>query len=61
MYIPDPIERMESRIESQTDLVDSDGNYPCCYCGKKTPVENLITISPRPDASGMCLDCANEE
>ena len=61
MYIPDPIERMEARIESQIDLVDADGNYPCCYCGKRVPVGELIAISTSPDAPGMCFDCADAE
>jgi len=61
MRIPDPIECMESQIERQIDLVDSNGNYPCYYCGKKTPVEDLIAISPSPYAPGMCLDCADAQ
>lgn len=61
MYIPDPVEMMESRIESQIDLIDADGNYPCPCCGKKVPVEDLVPFSSNPDATGMCLDCACPE
>ena len=61
MHIPDPIECMESQIERQIDLADSNGNYPCCYCRKKTPVEDLIAISPSPSAPGICPDCADAQ
>jgi len=59
MYIPDPVEQMNARIERQINLVDADGNYPCYYCGAKVPVDDLITLSPDPDAPGMCIDCAD--
>ncbi len=54
MEIPDPIERMESRMERQMDLVDSNGTYPCCVCGRRYPCEDMHTISVDPSSPLIC-------
>ena len=59
--LPDTAEIIEDLIENQIDLIDEDGNYPCYYCGKKTPFEYIVAISPSPYAPGMCLDCADAQ
>lgn len=57
--IPDPIELMESRIESEIDKV-VDGKYPCANgCGVTFPVEEGICVSPMGDGPLVCsFTCA---
>ena len=56
-YIPDPIERLTSSIESQIDLVDENNTYPCYYCGKRFDIDTMTTISPDPDSPLCCRYC----
>jgi len=54
MYIPDPIEQMEARIERNID------NYVegcCMMCGKNVGEENLILPTPDPSSPAVCFDC----
>lgn len=53
-YIPDPIERMEDRIESMCSLIDENDTYPCCICGRRFKIETMDPISARPDSDLMC-------
>ena len=54
MYIPDPVELMENRMEAQIDLIDKDGTYPCVVCGRRYPYEDMHPISVDPSASLEC-------
>lgn len=60
MNIPDPIEIMDSMMEEQIGLIDGDGNYPCCNCGKKEKAEDMFTISAHPCAPLCCSECVEE-
>ena len=54
MRIPDPIERMNSRIESLIDkYVDE---YTCMECGTKVDYE-CICVSPIGDGPIVCVEC----
>ena len=58
MYIPDPIELMESRIERLADeFVDE---YTCMGCGKKVDYA-LYCMSPVGDGPALCAECAGIE
>ena len=60
-YIPDPVEILERRIELQIDLVDKNGTYPCCKCGRRFPVDEMYLTSIDPSSSLECgLDDCNE-
>ncbi len=55
MYIPDPIELMESRIERLVDeYIDE---YTCMGCKKKVDYA-LICLSPIGDGPELCAECA---
>ena len=54
IYLPDPVEIMESQIERQIDLVDSDGNYPCVICGRKFKIETMSPADNSPSAPAEC-------
>ena len=54
VYIPDPIELMERRMDAQMDLIDKDGTYPCCICGRRYLVEEMHSISVDPSSSLEC-------
>ena len=57
--IPDPIELMESRIDQQIALVDSDWTYPCAECGVRYSLDNhpWTCMSPMGDGPLVCSDC----
>lgn len=64
MYIPDPIERMESRIEDMADDVFGGlpiGQARCPGCKKVMSDNDLITVSPAPDSPVCCYDCLSPE
>lgn len=62
MYIPDPIELMQVRVESlcerweraQQDVPE--GSYRCPYCCEIFDYEP-ISVSAAPDAAVCCYDC----
>ena len=58
-YIPDPIEILERQLDAQYDLVDKNGTYPCCVCGRRFPIEEMHSISAHPASSLECglKDC----
>ena len=65
MTIPDPVERMESRIENNIDRWDAmqkdDGfRYNCMCCGRGIDYEP-ISVSPRPDAAAVCYECLSPD
>lgn len=54
MYIPDPIELMEARMDRLEDkFVDE---YTCMECGKKVDYD-LICFSPLGDGPSVCVEC----
>lgn len=53
MYIPDPIEMMESRIERMADEYQPG---VCMGCGKKVDYE-LVCVSPAGDGPMVCAEC----
>lgn len=59
--IPDPVELMESRMERQIDLVDAQGTYPCCRCGRRFDIDTMNCVSPDPSSPLECGrdDCAD--
>ena len=61
MKIPDPIELMDARIEKQIDMVDSNMEYPCCFCGVRHPIDEMLPVSADPSAPAMCYICAMKE
>lgn len=59
MYIPDPVELMEARIDREIVKVTPDGNYPCANCGELIKVEEGICVSPMGDGPLVCsFKCA---
>jgi hypothetical protein len=58
--IPDPIELMESRIDTliveQCDGVP-EGYIKCYGCKKIVPINETVAASARPDAPAICGDC----
>lgn len=55
MYIPDPVELMEGRIEREMDKIDADGTYPCAGdCEKRYPVDEMICVSVVGDGPLVC-------
>lgn len=60
MHIPDPIERMEARIE---DLLDEqlqgvpDGKIRCYGCKEVVGIDAVESLSDRPDAPAYCFKC----
>lgn len=55
MYIPDPIELMERRIERFAD--DYIDENTCMGCGKKVDYE-LICPSSLGDGPALCAECS---
>lgn len=54
MYIPDPTELLESRIEDMmSKYVDEN---TCMQCGKKVDYD-LICPSPMGDGPAICVEC----
>ncbi len=66
MNVPDPIERMNSRIDSMAEEYFAlqkgvpDGHERCPACKKIVDYE-LIAASPSPDAWGVCYECLPEK
>lgn len=65
MDIPDPVERMEMRIERNMERWDSvqkdDGFlYNCMDCGNGFDYEP-IQVSPSPDSAAVCYDCLSPD
>ena len=57
MYILDPIEQMDSRIERLIDkFVDE---YTCMECGERKDYE-LVTATANPDSPLVCNECLGE-
>jgi len=55
MYIPDPIELLDARIERYTDeFIDE---YTCMECRKKVDYD-LYCMSPLGDGPAVCAECA---
>jgi len=55
MYIKDPIELMEDRIERLMDeYIDE---YTCMQCKKKVDYD-LFCMSPMGDGPAVCQECA---
>lgn len=55
MYIPDPIELIEARIEHYMDnYIDE---HTCMGCGKKVDYD-LICPSSLGDGPALCVECA---
>lgn len=55
MYIPDPIELLESRIERHMEnYIDE---HTCMGCGTRVDYE-LICPSPLGDGPALCAECA---
>ena len=60
MYIPDPIEQMESSAErAYFEMLQPDGSLKC-GCGKLFKEDEGIVMSPNPYAMPVCPDCADE-
>ena len=55
MSIPDPIELMESRIDSL--MVDFIDDKTCMACKKEVDYD-LICMSPMGDGAMVCAECA---
>lgn len=59
-YIPDPIERMNDRIERHIDeLYDhKTGMMQCSSCRVYHDVDELVSIDADPSAAPVCRPCA---
>lgn len=60
MYIPDPIERMESNIESMAEAVFAnvpDGKARCMGCKGIFDVDDLHAATGSPDSPVGCWEC----
>jgi len=66
MYLPDPIERMESRQEALMFEWEAEqkgvpeGSFRCPYCSKVFTYEP-ISISGSPDSAVCCYDCLPDD
>ena len=60
MHIPDPVEMMEARMDREIARVDSDGTYPCVYCGRRFDLDTMQQISADPSSPAECAraDCS---
>lgn len=62
-HIPDSIERMETRIESNIDRWNElqrgvpEGSFKCMLCGKVEEGEPML-CGPSPDAPAGCGECS---
>lgn len=58
--LPDPIERMDARIEDlcfEQFAGVPDGQCRCIECKQLKPVEHCHTANANPDAPLVCVDC----
>lgn len=55
MYIPDPIEIMDARIERMCDEIDG---VHCMVCGKET--DTFVPLTSHPAAPAVCEECAKK-
>ena len=56
MYIPDPIELMDAKIERMCDEFDG---VHCMGCGKVT--DNFFPLTSSPFSPAVCEECAAAE
>lgn len=57
MRIPDPTEIINSRIER--NIGDTDGDKCMCRgCGEMFDIDDMVTVSPSPDAPLACWECS---
>ena len=54
MYIPDPTELMDMRMEDEFDKVDENNTYPCCRCGRRFDIDDMWPVSGSPDSPLEC-------
>ena len=57
--ISDPVERMETRIESNIEAAGLDGK--CSNCGKVVGWDNLHQVYNSPDSPAGCWECCVNE
>ncbi len=60
MYLPDPIERMEARIDElifKQTAGCPDGMLRCYDCGELIRADDSHAASDRPDAPAVCNKC----
>jgi len=50
---------LDLQVEAQMDLIDENGDYPCCYCETRHNPDHMIPVSGNPATPLMCLDCAD--
>ena len=61
MYIPDPIEILQSRIENMIDQLDDLSNtYPCAVCEERKDISTMMTLTPAPDSPVACPECIGQ-
>ena len=66
MYVPDPIELMESRIEDlafEWEAAQQDvpaGSFRCPYC-KEVRNYEPIQVSPSPYSAACCYECLPDD
>ena len=58
-WIPDVIERGEMRIEAWADKNIHGDNFTCC-CGNTCPLDDAVMMSPDPNGTPACPECARE-
>ena len=61
--LPDPIERMEARIDElifEQFAGVPNGQIRCHGCKKLVPVDQVDSVSPRPDAAAYCWECLDD-
>lgn len=51
------VDALERRIDREMAKVDSDGNYPCTLCGKRTPLETMGPLNDDTSAPLICESC----
>lgn len=64
MYIPDPTEIMDAMMEASMDrvkTVDGVECYPCDFCGKLVPLDDVVCLDPLGISGGICGDCEMKE
>lgn len=59
MYLPDIIERGESRCE-QWEIDNVYGDIMTCCCGRTCKLEKAKTLSPDPYAIPVCPTCFDQ-
>jgi hypothetical protein len=58
--LPDPIERMNARIDDlcfEQFAGVPDGQVRCIECKQLVPISEAHTASPNPDAPLVCVNC----